>query len=33
MLVEQGLAACVNLEGPALSMYIWQGSERAQTSA
>ena len=31
--VEEGLAACVNLGRPALSMYIWQGSERAQTSA
>jgi|SRR5690606_14856084 len=26
MLVEEGLAACVNLGGPVLSMYMWQGT-------
>jgi len=25
MLVEEGLAACVNLGAPGLSMYMWQG--------
>ncbi|WP_397475795.1 divalent-cation tolerance protein CutA [Pusillimonas sp.] len=25
MLVEEGLAACVNLGAPALSMYMWEG--------
>lgn len=26
MLVEEGLAACVNLGAPVLSMYMWQGT-------
>ena len=26
MLVEEGLAACVNLGGPVLSMYMWEGT-------